>query len=42
MNPWPQDCSVLLLDNCAIHKCAALREIIEMSGALSIIMIEFD
>jgi hypothetical protein len=29
MNPFPQEKSVLILDNCAIHKSAALREVIE-------------
>ena len=32
MNPFPQDRSVLILDNCAIHKSAALREVIEAKG----------
>ncbi|KAL1688513.1 hypothetical protein GGG16DRAFT_18531, partial [Schizophyllum commune] len=29
MNPFPGDRSVLILDNCAIHKSETLREIIE-------------
>ncbi|KZP32788.1 hypothetical protein FIBSPDRAFT_656379, partial [Athelia psychrophila] len=29
MNPYPQDRSVLVLDNCAIHKSDALREVVE-------------
>ena len=32
MNPYPQDNSVLILDNCAIHKCEVLWEVIEASG----------
>ncbi len=32
MNPYPQDKSILILDNCAIHKMHALREIVEGSG----------
>lgn len=32
MNPYPQDKSILILDNCAIHKTRALREIVEGSG----------
>ncbi len=34
MNPFPQDKSVLILDNCAIHKTRALREIIEGFGCV--------
>lgn len=29
MNAFPRDKSVLVLDNCAIHKTNALREILE-------------
>ena len=29
MNPYPQDHSILILDNCQIHKTNALREIVE-------------
>jgi DDE superfamily endonuclease len=32
MNPYPQDKSILILDNCAIHKTRALREIVEGNG----------
>jgi transposase len=32
MNPYPQNRSVLILDNCAIHKSAALREVVEAQG----------
>ena len=32
MNPFPQDKSILILDNCAIHKTRALREIVEGFG----------
>jgi hypothetical protein len=34
MNPYPQDKSILILDNCAIHKMRALREIIEGFGCV--------
>ncbi|KIM77506.1 hypothetical protein PILCRDRAFT_795832, partial [Piloderma croceum F 1598] len=34
MNPFPQDRSVLILDNCAIHKSAALCEVIEAKGCI--------
>ncbi|THV04577.1 hypothetical protein K435DRAFT_573727, partial [Dendrothele bispora CBS 962.96] len=29
MNPFPGDRSVLIMDNCAIHKSEALREVVE-------------
>ncbi|KAJ3803958.1 hypothetical protein F5876DRAFT_1556, partial [Lentinula aff. lateritia] len=29
MNPFPLDNSVLILDNCAIHKTRAIKDIIE-------------
>ncbi|KZP21878.1 hypothetical protein FIBSPDRAFT_687136, partial [Athelia psychrophila] len=32
MNPYPQDRSVLILDNCSIHKSEALREVVEGHG----------
>lgn len=34
MNPFPGNQSVLILDNCAIHKTEALREIMEAAGKL--------
>ena len=34
MNPYPQNKSVLILDNCAIHKSVALREVVEAKGKL--------
>ena len=34
MNPYPGDRSILILDNCAIHKSRALREVIEASPAM--------
>ena len=34
MNPYPQDKSILILDNCAIHKTHALREIVEGFGSI--------
>ncbi|KAI0050387.1 hypothetical protein FA95DRAFT_1487343 [Auriscalpium vulgare] len=33
MNPYPQPCSVLVLDNCNIHKSAAVREAVDAAGA---------
>lgn len=35
MNPYPRDNSVLVLDNCAIHKSAALREMVEAQSEWS-------
>lgn len=32
MNRWPGDCSVLIMDNCAIHKTAALQRMVEGLG----------
>jgi transposase len=32
MNAFPNDNSVLILDNCAIHKSAYLREMVEAQG----------
>ena len=32
MNPYPGPQSVLILDNCKIHKSEILREIIEAQG----------
>jgi len=32
MNRYPQDRSVLILDNCAIHKSTYLREMVEAQG----------
>ena len=32
MNPYPEPQSVLILDNCNIHKSKALQEIIEAQG----------
>ncbi|KZS87565.1 hypothetical protein SISNIDRAFT_419389, partial [Sistotremastrum niveocremeum HHB9708] len=32
MNPYPGDRSVLILDNCAIHKSRLLREVVESFG----------
>lgn len=32
MNAFPNDNSVLILDNCAIHKSAFLREVVEAHG----------
>jgi transposase len=32
MRPFPQDHSVLVLDNCAIHKARVLQEVVEAHG----------
>ena len=32
MNPWPEENSVLVMDNCAIHKMEALRVMVEEAG----------
>lgn len=32
MNPYPGDNSVLLLDNCAIHKCKMLKSLLKAKG----------
>jgi hypothetical protein len=32
MNPYPQSRSVLILDNCNIHKSKILQEIVEAYG----------
>lgn len=32
MNAWPGEQSVLIMDNCAIHKSRALRELVEGAG----------
>ena len=32
MNPYPEPCSVLVMDNCSIHKSEALRELVEAAG----------
>jgi hypothetical protein len=29
MNPWPQDNSVLIMDNASIHKTGNIRELVE-------------
>jgi transposase len=36
MQPWPADRSVIVMDNCAIHKSDALREVIEAHGTCAI------
>jgi transposase len=38
MNPYPQDKSIIVLDNCAIHKSELLREVVEASGHLLIFL----
>lgn len=32
MNTYPQDNSILILDNCAIHKSGNLKELVESQG----------
>lgn len=38
MNPFPNDRSILVLDNCAIHKSEALREAVESMGCLLVFL----
>lgn len=38
MNRYPQDNSILIIDNCAIHKSNALREVIEALGILLVFL----
>jgi transposase len=38
MNSYPQDKSILILDNCSIHKTRALREIVEGSGQVLVFL----
>jgi len=38
MNQYPQDNSILILDNCAIHKSEALREVVEACGILLVFL----
>ncbi len=38
MNPFLQEQSILILDNCAIHKCHALQEVLELQGHLLIFL----
>ena len=38
MNPYPQDNSIIVLDNCAIHKSEVLREVVEANGQLLIFL----
>ena len=39
MNPYPEPNSVIVLDNCSIHKSAALREVVEESGTVQCLSI---
>ena len=32
MNPWPQECSVLIMDNCSIHKSEELAQAVYNAG----------
>jgi transposase len=38
MNPYPQDRSILILDNCAVHKTNALREVVEAHSCLLVFL----
>ena len=38
MNRFPQDRSIIVLDNCAIHRANVIREIIEAHGVLLIFL----
>lgn len=38
MNPYPNDNSILILDNCAIHKSDILRELVEEKGCLLVFL----
>jgi transposase len=38
MNPYPQNKSVLILDNCAIHKSHVLYEVVHAHGQLLIFL----
>ncbi len=38
MNPYPNDNSILILDNCAIHKSDMLRQVVEAQGCLLIFL----
>ncbi|KIL63077.1 hypothetical protein M378DRAFT_80334 [Amanita muscaria Koide BX008] len=39
MEPYPNDNSVLILDNCAIHKSTPLREVIEAQGCCLLVFL---
>lgn len=36
MNPWPGSASVLLMDNCAIHKSQILQDAVAEKGECAI------
>jgi len=38
MNRYPQDRSILVLDNCAIHKVHAIRDIVEAQGVVLVFL----
>jgi hypothetical protein len=40
MNPWPLPRSVLLMDNCAIHKMEALRIVVEAKSMVYVLFID--
>jgi transposase len=41
MNPYPQDKSILILDNCVIHKTCALQEIVEGSSQVLLFLLPY-
>jgi transposase len=41
MNPYPQDKSILILDNCAIHKMCALQKIVEGFGHVLLFLLPY-
>ena len=38
MNRYPQDHSILIMDNCLIHKMETLREVVEAFGVLLVFL----
>jgi transposase len=38
MNPFPQDRSIIILNNCSIHRSNIVREIIELHGILLVFL----
>ena len=38
MNRFPQDRSIIVLDNCAIHRANVIREIVEAHGVLLVFL----
>lgn len=42
MNPYPQDRSILILDNCAIHKSELLREVVEAQSKFLVLRLSLE